>query len=121
MNTRIALAWVAITSGALLTGCSSSVTKQQDDPIVNKLTGQPASFAEQRLGLPNKRNETKSGAQVWEYLDKQKGMMAADCTVTLSIRNDVIEHVFIASEKYSLMSTMATPCKHIREALEKSS
>ncbi len=120
MKTRIALAWFAIAGSGLLSGCSSSVTKPQDDPIVSTLTGQPSTFAEQKLGLPNKRNETKSGAQVWEYLDGEKGMMATDCSVTLSIRNDVIEHVFISSEKHSLVSTLATPCKNIRAALGKS-
>ncbi|MGB3619991.1 hypothetical protein FT643_06470 [Ketobacter sp. MCCC 1A13808] len=117
MKTPIALAWIAIAGIGMLTGCSNPVTKQQDDPIVTTLMGQPSSFAEQKLGLPNRRNETKSGAEIWEYLDKQKGMAAKDCSVTLSIRNDVIENVIVNSNGQSLLSLASSSCKRIRSSL----
>lgn len=105
------------TAAVLLSGCSSAVFDQQDDPIVQSLTGQPASFAEKKLGLPNKRNETRSGSQVWVYLDKKKGMGANLCEVTLSIRNDVIENVSVATNEESLFSTVSSSCNRIRKSL----
>ena len=94
MKTLSALAATAV----LLTGCSSSVVDPQDDPIVTDLTGKPTAYVQKKLGLPNKRNETRSGAMVWIYVDREKGMSANECTVTLSIRNDVVENVAIATD-----------------------
>jgi hypothetical protein len=113
MKTLIALTTTAI----LLSGCSSSVIEPKDDPIVQDLTGKPVAYVEKKLGLPNKRSETKSGAMVWVYLDKQKGMSANECTVTLSIRNDIIESVAIATDDQSLMSMVTSSCKRIRKTL----
>lgn len=101
----------------LLTGCSSN-SVQQDDPIVETLKGQPVNFAEKKLGLPNKRSETRSGAMVWVYLDKKKGMGANHCTVTLSIRNDVIENVAVDTDQQSLLSLMSSSCAEIRKSLD---
>lgn len=113
MKTLLALA----TAGFLLSGCSSSVVEPQDDPIVTNLTGKPVAYAEKKLGLPNKRSETRSGAMIWIYLDKQKGMAANECTVTLSIRNNTIENVAVDSDAQSLMSMVSNSCKTIRKNL----
>lgn len=113
MKTLIAFA----ASAALLAGCSSSVVAPQDDPIVSDLTGKPLVYVEKKLGLPNKRSETRSGAMIWIYLDKQKGMAANECSVTLSIRNDVVENVAVDSDGQSLMSLMSDSCKNIRKSL----
>ena len=113
MKTLIALT----AAGILLSGCSSSVVKPQDDPIVTDLTGKPVEYAEKKLGLPNKRDETRSGAMVWVYLDKEKGVTAKECSVTLSIRNDIIENVVIASDNVSLFSIMSSSCSRIRKDL----
>lgn len=113
MKTLIALT----TAGILLSGCSSSVVDPQDDPIVTDLTGKPVNYVEKKLGLPNKRDETRSGAMVWVYLDKEKGISAKECSVTLSIRNDVIENVVVASDDESLFSLMSSACSRIRKDL----
>ena len=113
MKTLIALS----ASTLLLAGCSSSVIEQQDDPIVESLMGKSAAYAEQKLGLPNKRSENKSGSMVWVYVDNNKGMAAKDCSVTLSIRNDVIENVVIATDQKSLVSLVSSSCQRIRETL----
>ncbi|MAR90403.1 MAG: hypothetical protein SV765_19015 [Pseudomonadota bacterium] len=104
-------------AAVMLAGCSSSVVKPQDDPIVETLTGKSTGFAQKKLGLPNKRSETRSGAMVWIYLDKTKGITAKQCTVTLSIRNDVIENVVVDTEGQSLFSMMGSGCKRIRKDL----
>lgn len=113
MKTLIALTAAA----ALLSGCSSSVVAPQDDPIVSDLTGKPLVYVEKKLGLPNKRSETRSGAMIWIYLDKQKGMAANTCTVTLSIRHDVIENVAVDSDSQSLLSLVSSSCDNIRKSL----
>ncbi|MEE2730069.1 MAG: hypothetical protein VYA55_04565 [Pseudomonadota bacterium] len=113
MKTLIALT----TAGILLSGCSSSVVDPQDDPIVTDLTGKPVEYVEKKLGLPNKRDETRSGSMVWVYLDRQKGMSAKECSVTLSIRNKVIENVVVKSDDQSLFSIMSSSCSRIRKDL----
>ncbi|RLU01316.1 hypothetical protein [Ketobacter sp.] len=113
MKTLIALT----TAGILLSGCSSSVVDPQDDPIVTDLTGKPVEYVEKKLGLPNKRDETRSGAMVWVYLDREKGMSAKECSVTLSIRNKVIENVVVKSDEQSLFSIMSSSCSRIRKDL----
>lgn len=113
MKTIIALA----AAGLLLGGCSSSVVNPQDDPIVIDLTGTPVNYVEKKLGLPNKRSETRSGAMVWVYLDREKGISAKECKVTLSIRNDVIENVIVATDNQSLLSMVSSSCERIRKEL----
>ncbi|AUM13404.1 hypothetical protein [Ketobacter alkanivorans] len=113
MKTLIAFATAAV----LLAGCSSSVVEPQDDPIVADLTGKPIAYVEKKLGLPNKRSETRSGAMIWIYLDKQKGMAANECTVTLSIRNNKIENVAVDRDAQSLLSMVGSSCKTIRKNL----
>ncbi len=113
MKTLIALT----TAGILLSGCSSSVVEPQDDPIITNLTGKPVEYAKQKLGLPNKRDETRSGAMIWVYLDNKKGVSAKECSVTLSIRNDVIENVVVDSADESLFSVVSNSCGRIRKEL----
>jgi len=113
MKTILALAAV----GMLLSGCSSSVVNPQDDPIVQDLTGKSLNYVEKKLGLPNKRSETRSGAMIWVYLDRDKGMAAKECSVTLSIRNDVIENVVVATDDQSLLSMVSGSCERIRKNL----
>lgn len=113
MKTLIALT----AAGILLSGCSSSVVEPQNDPIVTDLTGKPVDYVEKKLGLPNKREETRSGAMVWVYLDREKGVAAKECSVTLSIRNDVIENVVVSSNEESLFSIMSSSCSRIRKDL----
>ena len=67
------------------------------------------------MGLPNKRHDTKSGAMVWVYIDKQKGFTAKECNVTLSIRNDTVENVVISTENKSLMSSLTDACAYLRD------
>ena len=117
MKTLVALS----TSALLLAGCASSVTNQQEDSIVENLVGKPSSYAQKALGLPNRRQENKSGSEVWAYDDNSKGMAATDCTVTLSIRNDVIEKVAIAKDGKSLLSLVSNACQRIRNTLQSSS
>lgn len=117
MKTLTALGSIAVSTTLLLTGCSSSVIDSQDDPIIETLKGQPVAFAEKALGLPNNRSETKSGAEVWVYRDKKKGMSANECTVTLSIRNNVIENVAVDTDDQSLLSMVGSSCDQIRKSL----
>src|SRR5690606_33569232 len=70
MKTSIA----AATAALLLAGCSSSVLQSKEDPIITELTGKSADYVQSKLGLPNRRADTRSGAMVWTYFDKQKGM-----------------------------------------------
>lgn len=118
MKTPITLATLSVAASLLLGACSSSVSEPQDDTIVEALNGKPSAYAEKKLGLPNKRTDTRSGAQVWEYWDNKKGMSANNCTVTLSIRNEVIENVLVEKDQQSLFSITATPCQRIRTALD---
>ncbi|MEZ5511623.1 MAG: hypothetical protein R3F47_17300 [Gammaproteobacteria bacterium] len=113
MKTSIAATLVALT----LAGCSSSVLQPKDDPIITELQGKSADFVESKLGLPNRRSETRSGAQIWTYLDKQKGMAAKQCEVTLSIRDAKVESVVISTDNQSLLSSMVSGCNDIRKTL----
>lgn len=108
-----------LTMAALLvTGCSStSVPDKQNDPIVDALTGKPPTYVEQKLGLPQKREDTRSGSMVWIYIDNEKGADAKGCTVTLSIRNDKVEHVVVDAENESLFSVVTGKCQRIRADL----
>jgi len=113
MKTFLSLAMAAL----FLTGCTTAATSKQNDPIVKQLMGKPTSYLEQKLGLPNKRNETMSGAMVWVYLDDVSGMDKKSCTVTLSIRNETVEHVVVDAEGQSLFSLVTGSCPRIRKNL----
>lgn len=113
MKTSIA----AATAALLLAGCSSSVLQSKEDPIITELTGKSADYVESKLGLPNRRADTRSGAVVWTYFDKQKGMTAKQCEVTLNIRDNKVESVVVSTENSSLLSTVSTGCKDIRKSL----
>ena len=106
----------------LMSGCSSMPSLPElpslgksEDPIVTALQGKSTSYVEGRLGLPNRRTDSPSGAMVWTYLDNERGATAKVCEVTLSIRNDVVENVYIARENKSLMSFVSSACDRIRE------
>lgn len=113
MKTSIAATLVAL----ILAGCSSSVLQSKDDPIITELQGKSADYVQSKLGLPNRRSETRSGAQIWTYLDKRKGMAAKLCEVTLSIRNAKVESVIISTDNPSLLSSMVSGCNDIRKSL----
>lgn len=117
MKTSIAASIIALT----LAGCSSSVVKPQDDPIVTELTGKNINYVQKKLGLPNQRQDTPSGAMVWVYLDKKKGFTANECRVTLSIRNELVENVVIDTDNQSLLSLVSSSCKDIRKQLASNS
>lgn len=108
---------VATTVALLLAGCSSSVLQTSDDPIITELQGKSPDFVQSKLGLPNRRSETRSGAMIWIYLDKEKGMAANQCEVTLSIRNAQVESVVISTENSSLLSFVSKSCDNIRKTL----
>lgn len=114
MKTPFAL----ILTATLLSGCSM-IAPQKEDPIITELKGQPMTLVELKLGLPNQRSNTKSGAMVWVYLDRKKGISANECTVTLTIRNETVESVVIDTEYKSLLSSVSESCKHIRKTLDK--
>lgn len=102
----------------LLAGCSAiPQLGPTEDPIVGALQGQNTDFVQKKLGLPNQRQDLPSGAMVWIYLDKVKGMTANECRVTLSIRNNSVESVVIATEQQSLLSTVVNTCDNIRKAI----
>ena len=113
MKTSIA----AATAALLLAGCSSSVQLFKEDPIITELTGKSADYVQTKLGLPNRRDETRSGGMVWVYLDKQKGMTAKQCEVTLNIRDNKVESVVISTDNESLLSTVSSGCNDIRKSL----
>lgn len=114
MKTSIA----AATAALLLAGCSSSALQfNKEDPIITELTGKSADYVQNKLGLPNRRADTRSGAMVWTYFDKQKGMTAKQCEVTLNIRDNKVESVVVSTENSSLLSTISTGCKDIRKSL----
>lgn len=113
MKTSIA----AATAALLLAGCSSSVLQFKEDPIITELTGKSVDYVQTKLGLPNRRDETRSGGMVWVYLDKQKGMTAKQCEVTLNIRDAKVESVVISTDNQSLLSTVSSGCKDIRKTL----
>lgn len=113
----------------LMNGCSSapismeslslaeSPTKKQDDIIVEKLEGQPVAFVQERLGLPNRRNDLPTGAMIWTYTDNEKGLNANQCKVALSIRDGVVQRVSIETKSESLFSAITTSCARIRKNL----
>lgn len=106
------------TLAALLGGCSSSsIIPQQEDPIITELKGKNTDFVTNKLGLPNQREETRSGGVIWVYLDKRKGMSASECSVTLSIRQNNVESVVIKTEQPSLLSAVNSSCENIRKSL----
>lgn len=110
------------TLAALLGGCSSSsIIPTQEDPIITELKGKNTDFVTNKLGLPNQREETRSGAMVWIYLEKEKGMTANECTVTLSIRSNSVESVVISTDRRSLLSAVTSSCEGIRKSLTKQS
>ena len=113
MKTTIAATLIALS----LAGCSSSVVKPDNDPIVAQLQNQSVDYVQQKLGLPNRRENTPSGAMVWTYFDKKHGIAANDCSVTLSIRDNKVEHVLVDTHRPSLLSLMASSCDDIRKSL----
>ena len=117
MKTSIA----AVSAALLLAGCSTSLPWSSEDPIVTALQGQSADYVQSKLGLPNRRTDTRSGAMVWTYTDKQKGIAANECEVTLSIRNQKVESVVIQTDEKSLMSYVSSSCESIRDTLTKHS
>jgi len=113
MKTSIA----AATAALLLAGCSSSVQLFGEDPIVTELSGKSVDYVQNKLGLPNRRTDTRSGAMVWVYLDKEKGMSAKQCEVTLNIRDAKVESVIVSTENSSLLSSVSAGCNEIRKTL----
>lgn len=113
MKTSIA----AATAALLLAGCSSSVLQSKEDPIVTELTGKSVDYVQTKLGLPNRRTDTRSGAMVWVYLDNQRGMAAKSCEVTLNIRDAKVESVIVSTDNQSLLSSVASGCQDIRKTL----
>ncbi|MDX1694244.1 MAG: hypothetical protein R3208_10790 [Ketobacteraceae bacterium] len=108
----------AAMSALLLAGCSSMPSMPslgEPDPIISNLMGKPVTFVEGRLGLPNRRTDSPSGSMVWTYLDNEKGATAKACEVSLSIRDGVVEHVYISRQNKSLMSFVTSACDRIRE------
>lgn len=105
-------------STLLLAGCSSlpsMPTLSKPDPIVANLMGKPVTYVEGRLGLPNRRTDSPTGSMVWTYLDNERGATAKACEVSLSIRDGVVEHVYISRQNKSLMSYVTSACDRIRE------
>lgn len=104
-------------STLLLAGCSSMPSMPDfggPDPIVSTLKGKPVAFVEGRLGLPNRRTDSPTGSMVWTYLDNEKGATAKACEVSLSIRDGVVEHVYISRQNKSLMAYVTSACDRIR-------
>lgn len=117
---------IAIVCSIILSGCASqapqksaqlseSNTVSVNDAIVEILTGKPVSFLTSRLGLPNRRNESDSGVTSWVYIDNQKGVLAKGCQISLTIKNDVVEHVNIETVNNSLASMLNRGCRRIRK------
>lgn len=114
----------AALSTLLLAGCSSLPSMPSfstPDPIISSLMGKPVTFVEGRLGLPNRRSDSPTGSMVWTYLDNEKGATAKACEVSLSIRDGVVEHVYISRQNKSLMSYVTSGCDRIREEVVASS
>ena len=101
----------------LLTACSTTVLNPWDDPIAKNLTGKSVAFVKTRLGLPNRRAESSSGAMVWTYIDRDKNLSTNECRVSLAIRNDVVEKVSITTKSQSLATLMTSFCSNIRKNL----
>lgn len=94
-----------------------SPTARQKDVIVDKLEGQPIGFVQEKLGLPNRRNDLPTGATIWTYTDNEKGLNANECKVALSIRDGVVQRVSIETKSESLFSAVSTSCARIRKSL----
>ena len=111
----------AALSTVLLAGCSSLPSMPsmpsfgEPDPIVSGLIGKPVTYVEGRLGLPNRRSDSPTGAMVWTYLDNEKGATAKACEVSLSIRDGIVENVYISRQNKSLVSFVTSACDRIRE------
>lgn len=102
----------------LLTGCAGlpeMPSFSSPDPIIANLMGKSVNYVEGRLGLPNRRTDSPSGSMVWTYLDNEKGAAAKACEVSLSIRDGVVEHVYISRQNKSLASYVTSACDRIRE------
>lgn len=116
-----------LSSSLLLAGCSSMPelpsmpSLSSPDPIVSTLMGKPVGFVEGRLGLPNRRTDSPTGSMVWTYLDNEKGATAKACEVTLSIRDGVVEQVYISRQNKSLVSYVSSACDRIRDDVTKNS
>lgn len=114
-------------STLLLAGCSGMPSMpampsfSEPDPIVTTLMGKPVAFVEGRLGLPNRRTDSPTGSMVWTYLDNEKGATAKACEVSLSIRDGVVEHVYISRQNKSLVSFVTSACDRIRDEVIASS
>lgn len=87
----------------------------EEDPIITTLTGKNVEFVQSHLGLPHQRKDAESGAMVWVYLDNEKGNSAKDCSVTLSIRNNKVENVYLQRANRSLMGYVSEGCERIRK------
>lgn len=96
---------------------AESPTKKQDDIIVDRLEGQPIAFVQEKLGLPNRRNELPTGAMIWTYTDNEKGLNANECKVALSIRDGIVQRVSIETKSESLFSAISSSCARIRKNL----
>lgn len=94
-----------------------SPTDKQDDIIVERLEGQPVAYVQERLGLPNRRNDLPTGATIWTYTDNEKGLNANQCKVALSIRDGVVQRVSIETKSESLFSAVSSSCARIRKNL----
>ncbi|PIE41425.1 MAG: hypothetical protein CSA49_03490 [Gammaproteobacteria bacterium] len=107
-----------VLSTAFLGGCSALEQLPvigSPDPIITNLMGKPTSYLKDKLGLPNRRQDSASGAMVWTYLDNEKGVTAKSCEVSLSIRDDIVEHVYISRQNKSLASFATSACDRIRD------
>ncbi|CBL43728.1 hypothetical protein HDN1F_01450 [gamma proteobacterium HdN1] len=94
-----------------------SPTERQDDPIVSALEGQPVAFVQEKLGLPNQRDDLPTGAMIWVYNDDAKGLNANSCKVSLSIRDGIVQRVSIQTHSASLVSAALSSCNRIRKDL----
>ena len=101
----------------LLTACPTTALNPWDDPIAKNLTGKSVDFVKTRLGLPNRRAESSSGAMVWTYIDRDKNLYANECRVSLAIRNNVVEKVSITTRAQSLATLITSFCNEIRKNL----
>ncbi len=114
----IAKAFACLIMATITSACATSEIKPQDDPIVLQLTGKSVDFVTKRLGLPNRRKDLATGAMIWTYFDNEKGLSKKSCSVSISIRNGIIERVYVTRENQSLVSVVTSACPRIRESLE---
>jgi len=89
-----------------------------DDVIITQLTGQSADYVKNLLGLPNRRDEAYQNLMVWTYIDKEQGIKAIQCEISISIRNNVVEHVAINAARTTMASLMAKPCNDLRQKIQ---